>query len=148
MSEQISHAETAERIVERHYTRCLADEVRDALVDAIAAAIAAAEQRGREVPKGHCLTDDGVLRKVLGDFWLTKDGAIIGKGEAWTIWKSIYAEDDEPWKVSTCRLGSDMEGPDPIICVDGCEDERCCVDSVWSTKELAEAALAAQEPKP
>ena len=47
---------TAERIVERHYTRCLADEVRDALVDDIAAALAAARRAGQPEKGGTSVT--------------------------------------------------------------------------------------------
>lgn len=95
--------------------------------------IAEAIQAERDVrpPKGHILTDDGVVRKVLGTLPITADGCVVGDGAR------VYYE-----------VIGQFSG-EPIICewdVTGAGDD-IKVDTYYSTREAAEAAKKGAKKK-
>jgi hypothetical protein len=83
------------------------------------------------------LTEDGALRKVLGKFQYTNDGAIAcEEGEAYCV-ANPYGDGVKVFKC--CRSGN----PTDYGCwwqIDDCDSESVIVLSVWSTREAAEAA--------
>lgn len=115
------------------------------LIAAIAQAIADA----RAVPKDHVRLDTGEVVPFLGPAWRTTDGAVIGKGSFWALYRCEYDEDDAPIRIGKARLGSDPEDSTPFYQIDDCNEERVKIVSTWTSKEAAEAALAARgETKP
>ena len=103
-------------------------------VESIAAAIQA--ERDVRPPKGHVVTDDGVVRKVLGTLPITADGCVIGRRVSvfsvyWSYPGSDVAEvcyDSELWRVHGPRTQS--------------FDASTC----YSTREAAEAAKNKEKP--
>lgn len=102
--------------------------MRNWLVVKIESAIQA--ERDARPPKGHVLTDDKVVRKVLGTLPITADGCVIGRRVSvfsvyWSYPGSDVAEvcyDSELWRVHGPRTQS--------------FDASTC----YSTREAAEAA--------
>ena len=113
----------------------------------ISRAIAQLAAYRRAVPKDHVLLDTGEVVPFLGPAWRTTDGAVIGKGSFWALYRGEYDEDDAPIRIGKARLGSDPEDSTPFYQIDDCNEERVKIVSTWATKEAAEAALAARGEK-
>lgn len=111
-----------------------------ALLHAISQAIADA----RAVKPGHVRLDTGEEVPHLGPAWRTTDGAVIGKGSFWALYRGEYDEDDAPIRIGKARLGSDPEDSTPFYQIDDCNEERVKIVSTWATKQAAESALAAR----
>lgn len=89
------------------------------------------------------LDENGAVRKVLGTFQLTTDGAIAcEEGPCWCVYRH---SEDHPSHISACRRSG---RPDNYGCwwqVDGCDEEYVEILSTWSTKEAAAAASSARK---
>lgn len=95
------------------------------------------------VPENHVRDENGVDMRVCGDPKLTHDGAIAF--EEGTCWCVYFHVGNDKWQVSECRRSGN---PFDYGCwwqVDDCDSETVEIYRVYSTKELAEAALAAKE---
>lgn len=95
---------------------CTKEEVAASLRAAFAAG-----QASKTPPKGHILTDDGVVRRVLGEFTMTEDGCIVA-GDV-----PVYCENIRGHIIEYDVGTLDNQIPSGVF---------------WSTRELAQAALA------
>lgn len=98
---------------------------------------------GLTPPPGHMRDEHGNDVRVCGDPKLTKDGAIAF--EEGTCWCLFFHVGNDRWEVSECRRSGN---PFDYGCwwqVDDCDSESVEIDGVYSTKELAESALAARK---
>jgi len=81
-------------------------------------------------PKGHVLTDDGKVRKVLGTLPLTADGCVVG-------------EDAVCWRDKSRSLTGEVRQDSLVLCWGVYEmgnGIRTSAASWYSTREAAEAA--------
>lgn len=138
--------EIAEGIVGSSVRRCIHDwyplpELGDSAVETLEAAIASAIQAERDVrpPKGHIVTDDGVVRKVLGTLPMTADGCVA------TINGTFYTpQDGDPDGI--CGMAAWAENNAPVgrrlgFCVSYVGSYRTWnSNECYSTREAAEAA--------
>lgn len=106
-------------------------------VESIAAAIQA--ERDVRPPKGHIVTDDGVVRKVLGTLPMTADGCVA------TINGTFYTpQDGDPDGI--CGMAAWAENNAPVgrrlgFCVSYVGSYRTWnSNECYSTREAAEAA--------
>ena len=86
--------------------------------------------------------------KVCGEPKLTNDGAIaFEEGDCWCVYEHGWDDHDNPvLRVGACRRSGNPEDYGCWWQIDDADGD-CKVHSVWSTRELAEAALAAREGK-
>lgn len=99
-----------------------------------------------KAPLGHIIDDTGTVRRVLGTFVLTEDGAVAC--EEGTCWCTVRATEDDPWTVRKCRRSGNPEDYGCWWQVDEWSDfGGCIVGNVYSTREAAQAAADAKEAK-
>lgn len=104
-----------------------------ALLHAIAQAIADA----RAVRPGHVRLDTGDVVRVLGTLPMTKDGCLLGEGAI--VWREATASMTGTVKSERLELAWGLYGL--------CGANRTKAGGWYSTKEAAEAALAARGEK-
>lgn len=125
--------EIAEGIVTNHVRRAVVgwhstQEDGERAVERIEASVSAAIQAERDArpPKGHVITDDGVIRKVLGELPTTKDGCVVGDGAR--LWTQNAGE-------TNCL---------PVDCIGATEfgedGDFYPAEECYSTRQAAEAA--------
>jgi hypothetical protein len=103
------------------------------------------------------IDEKGNVRKVLGQTWLTDDGAIIGKdAEVWVLCRPVVydlVDDQHEWKACPARMG---HNPDDALAkvpwwnVTSPPEWKWCegyeISGVYSTEAAAEAARNKEAP--